>query len=76
MPTRYDAVLSHKDKNDKTRYTKVGVCFVNDKGGMSIRFDPGVSVSTPEGVWLNLYEPKPREQRETRSADDGDDYGL
>jgi hypothetical protein len=66
MSKRYDAVLSSKDKNDKTRYTKVGVMFVNDEGKMSLRFDPGVSVSTPDGVWLNLFEPKPKEDGDSR----------
>lgn len=62
MVKRFDAVLSSKDKNDKTRYCKVGVCFVSDDGKMSLRFDPGVSVSTPEGVWLNLFEPRPKDE--------------
>ena len=68
MATRYDAVLSHKDKNDKTRYTKVGVMFVNDKGQMSMKVDPGVSIATPEGVWLNFYEPKARDDQRGNGA--------
>lgn len=58
---RWDLCVSHKDKNDKWRSTRVGVVFEGDNGQLNIKIDPGVSVSTPEGVNLTGWEPKERE---------------
>ncbi len=60
---RWDLVLSSTGKGDRKNYTKVGAMFQNEKGGFTLYIDKGVSVSTPEGVYLNAYEPKPREQQ-------------
>lgn len=57
---RWDLVVSSKDKNDKTRYTKVGVIFEGEKG-LSVLIDKGVSVSCADGVYINGYVPKPRD---------------
>ncbi len=61
---RWDLVVSSTGKGDRKNYTKVGAMFQNEKGGFTLYIDKGVSVSTPEGVYLNAYEPKPREQQQ------------
>lgn len=68
MSDRKDAVLVSTDKNGKKRYTKVGSFWISDKG-ISLSLDQGVSVSTPPGVFLNAYEPKPRD-----NGGGGDDF--
>ena len=55
---RWDLSASHKDKNGKWRSTRVGVVFEGKKGELQIRIDPGLSVSTPEGVLLTGWLPK------------------
>jgi hypothetical protein len=57
---RWDLVVSSKDKNGKTRYTKVGAIFEGEKG-LSIAIDRGVSISCGDGVFVNGYEPKERD---------------
>jgi len=58
---RWDLSVSHKDKQGNWRSSRVGVIFEGDKGQLQIRIDPGVSVSTPEGVLLTGWIPKPRD---------------
>lgn len=58
---RWDIVISTKDKSGKARFTKVGAMFEGNNGGFSIVIDKGISVSTPEGTFLNAYEPKERD---------------
>jgi hypothetical protein len=73
MSKRWDLVVSSKDKNDKTRYTKVGVVFENkDKGSLSIVIDKGVSLSSVEGAYINGYEPKARDERGNQGSNDQD----
>lgn len=68
---RWDLSLSHKDKQDKWRSTRVGVIFEGDKGQLQIRIDPGVSISTPEGVLLTGWIPKDRDERGGRGESRG-----
>lgn len=63
MSKRWDLVVSSKDKAGKNRYTKVGAIFEKDDGSLSIAIDRGVSISCLEGVFVNGYVPKPREDR-------------
>ena len=75
--TRYDAVISRKDKDGKSRYTKIGAAFPSKQGdGFNIVLD-ALPMPNAEGqAWISLFVPKPREgaehhdQRATpRSAD-------
>jgi hypothetical protein len=77
--TRLDLVLSTKDAGGKARYTKVGSIWLsrNEAGEptASVSIDAGVSISTPQGTYLNGYVPKarddqPRQQRNTGGAED------
>lgn len=65
---RWDLCVSHKDKNDKWRSTRVGVVFEGDNGQLNIKIDPGVSVSTPDGVNLTAWEPKERGESQRGSG--------
>lgn len=58
---RWDLSVSHKDKSGKWRSSRVGVMFEGDKGQFNIKIDPGVSISTPEGVNLTAWPPKERD---------------
>ena len=51
---------TYKDSNgqEKNRWFRMGVCFQNDKGQLSIKID-GVPVNW-DG-WMSLMEPKPKE---------------
>jgi hypothetical protein len=60
MAERYDAVISRKDKDGKTRYTKIGAAFPakGDKGGFNIVLD-ALPMPNAEGqAWISLYVPK------------------
>lgn len=59
----YELKIKHKDAKYGTR---VGVAWrTQDGSGVNIRLDPGVSVSTPDGVFLTLW---PFESKESRDA--------
>jgi len=51
---------TYKDNTgaEKNRWFKMGVCFQNDKGQLSIKID-----GTPVGWdgWMSLMEPKPKD---------------
>lgn len=66
MTERYDAVISRKDKNGKTRYTKIGAAFPAKQGeGINIVLD-ALPMPNAEGqAWISLFVPKPREDQET-----------
>ena len=49
---------------------RVGAAWTNKAGGINIRLEPGVSVSTPEGVDLTLWPWREREDS-PRKADGG-----
>lgn len=49
---------------------RVGAAWTNRAGGINIRLEPGVSVSTPEGVDLTLWPWREREDS-PRKADGG-----
>lgn len=74
---RLDVTLSTKDKQGKWRYTKVGSAFVRDDGSIGLVLDTGISVSTPDGTFLNLREPFKRDDAPRggveRSGAGGDD---
>lgn len=61
--SRWELSVSHKDKTGKNRYCRVGVMF-ETANGFSLKIDPGVSISTPEGVslWANVPRERDRQQ--------------
>jgi hypothetical protein len=65
MTTRYDAVISRKDKDGKSRYTKIGAAFPSKQGdGFNIVLD-ALPMPNAEGqAWISLFVPKPREDAE------------
>lgn len=72
MADRYDAVISRKDKNGKTRYTKIGAAFPmkDGKDGFSIVLD-ALPMPNAEGqAWISLFVPKPRDDMDQRPADE------
>jgi len=63
MTDRYDAVISRKDKNGKTRYTRIGAAFPakDGKDGFNIVLD-ALPMPNAEGqAWISLFVPKPKE---------------
>jgi hypothetical protein len=77
---RYDAVISRKDKNGKTRYTKIGAAFPakDGKDGFNIVLD-ALPMPNAEGqAWISLFVPKPRDDMDQRTPSDrsgNDDMG-
>ncbi|MGM4987398.1 hypothetical protein [Tardiphaga sp. 841_E9_N1_2] len=70
MTDRYDAVISRKDKNGKTRYTKIGAAFPakGDNGGFNIVLD-ALPMPNAEGqAWISLFVPKPRDEQGAAQA--------
>ena len=69
MADRYDAVISRKDKNGKTRYTKIGAAFPSKQGeGFNIVLD-ALPMPNAEGqAWISLFVPKPRDDMDQRPA--------
>ena len=75
MTDRYDAVISRKDKNGKTRYTKIGAAFPakDGKDGFNIVLD-ALPMPNAEGqAWISLYVPKPRDAAAASSQSSSDD---
>lgn len=65
MTERYDACISRKDRNGKTRYTKIGAAFPakDGKDGFNIVLD-ALPMPNAEGqAWISLFVPKPREDQ-------------
>jgi hypothetical protein len=63
MATRYDAVISRKDRDGKVRYTKIGSAFPAKEGkdGFNIVLD-ALPMPNAEGqAWISLYVPKPKD---------------
>lgn len=70
MIDRYDAVISRKDKNGKTRYTKIGAAFPakDGKDGFNIVLDALPMPNADGQAWISLYVPKDPEDRPARNA--------
>lgn len=67
--TRYDIDVSYTDKGGTRRWlNRVGVLFMEGDRG-SIVLTPGVSISSAEGVYINVN--LPREQREQGGGQGG-----
>jgi hypothetical protein len=74
MATRYDAVISRKDKDGKVRYTKIGSAFPakDGKDGFNIVLDALPMPNADGQAWISLYVPKPRDgdtPQQSRGAD-------
>ncbi len=76
MTTRYDAVISRKDKDGKSRYTKIGAAFPSKQGdGFNIVLD-ALPMPNAEGqAWISLFVPKPKDSSAppARGGDDMND---
>lgn len=70
MTTRYDAVISRKDKDGKVRYTKIGAAFPakDGKDGFNIVLD-ALPMPNAEGqAWISLYVPKPKDDDKRQAS--------
>lgn len=66
MTDRYDAVISRKDKNGKTRYTKIGAAFPakDGKDGFNIVLDAMPMPNSEGQAWISLFVPKAKDDQE------------
>ena len=69
MTDRYDAVISRKSEDGKTRYTKIGAAFPAKNGdGFNIVLD-ALPMPNAEGqAWISLFVPKPKEDHGQQQA--------
>lgn len=75
MTARYDACTGRKDKNGKTRWTKIGSAFPakDGKEGFNIVLD-ALPMPNAEGqAWISLFVPKPKEEKQTDQGAPRDD---
>ncbi len=65
MIDRYDAVTSRKDRNGKTRYTKIGSAFPakDGKDGFNILLDALPMPNADGQARISLFVPKPKEDQ-------------
>lgn len=70
MATRYDAVISRKDKDGKVRYTKIGSAFPakDGKDGFNIVLDALPMPNADGQAWISLYVPKPKDVETPQQA--------
>jgi hypothetical protein len=63
VSNRYDLLTSKKDRDGKTRYTKVGVMFPSKQGeGFSIKLE-ALPLPNAEGeVWISAFVPRDRDE--------------
>ena len=65
----YEIKIKHKDAKYGVR---VGAAWrTKDGSGVNLKLDPGISVSTPDGVFLTLWPFESKEDREQRFAGGG-----
>ena len=71
MTQRYDAVTSRKDREGKTRYTKIGAAFPSKNGqGFNIVLD-ALPMPNAEGqAWISLFVPKAKDAPAGGAPDD------
>jgi hypothetical protein len=61
----FDVVVKSKGRNDKWKFTNVGYATKSEYNGeeqVDIYLDKGVSVSSPEGVFISIKKRKPRDE--------------
>jgi hypothetical protein len=62
MTNRYDLLTSRKDREGKTRYTKIGTMFPAREGeGFSLKLDALPLPNDKGEVWVSAFVPRPRE---------------
>lgn len=75
MIERYDACIGRKDKNGKTRWTRIGAAFPakDGKDGFNIVLD-ALPMPNAEGqAWISLFVPKSKEEKQTDQGAPRDD---
>lgn len=76
-------VVTVKVKDNDAPASKVGVAWLNQKGWMSIRLNPCVTLTDRDDIYINVYPDKyrdqpPRQEQRQRSwavDDQADDHG-
>lgn len=60
---RWDITVSSEIEGGggKHRHARVGVAFLNEKGNLSIKLDPGVAIVGQPGVYINGFIPRPQD---------------
>lgn len=66
MSSKPDFIVTVKHKDSKYG-TRVGACW-KGQYGYSIKLDPGISISSAEGVYINLNEPRERDDSGPRGG--------
>ena len=62
MANRYDLVTSRKDREGKTRYTKIGVMFPAKEGdGFSMKLEALPLPNDKGEVWISAFVPRERD---------------
>lgn len=62
MTNRYDLCTGRKDKDGKTRWTKIGSMFPSKQGeGFAIKLDALPLPSETGEVWISAFVPKDRD---------------
>ena len=69
MSGKPDFIVTIKGRDSKYG-TRVGACW-RSQYGYSIKLDPGISISSAEGCYINLNEPREDGDRQQRSGDGG-----
>lgn len=73
MNKQYDVCfpLKYTDRQDqeKTQWQRVGKAFAKDGGKLSIKLElVPVCVDPKDGLWLHLFEPKPKDGQAPAAA--------
>ena len=62
MTARFDLVTSRKDREGKTRYTKIGAMFPAREGeGFALKFDALPLPNDKGEVWVSAFVPRDRD---------------
>ena len=80
MPFTHDVCHGQQYESNgqkKTKWTKVGAVFTNDKGGLSLKLDfVPTSVDPVKGLWLSIFTPKPKDGQQEQPAESYDQGGV
>lgn len=70
MTARFDLVTSRKDREGKTRYTKIGAMFPAREGeGFALKLD-ALPIPNDKGeVWISAFVPRERDDDRRQSSD-------
>lgn len=72
MTSRYDAVVSRKDKNNKWRSTRIGVAFPGENGRFNVVLSALPLTGSDGQAYITLFPAEEKDQQKSDGKSSGD----